>query len=386
MSDGRWGVDEWGATQWGGGAGVAHSMSARVGIVGDAVVSRLGPRHSLEATATVRSRTYGIGAGPAAIHPLRASASVLGGAFADALQTTHELAATARILSNVLAAPLSMRHPLRASVEIDSTAVGWLSIRHPLRARARLTSTALANGLRMNHRLRGVARLYGDAWAVYTLEVPAILAPNQLSSNPDAVLPGVLNLASNPIAAMGLQDWAAYAYATVELDDAFSWDGDRSVKVTPGSVGSGVQVTTRYPLGLPTLAGSVVWGQAMLALNLPPPSPDPVDRFPMWVNGWVEVQYSDGSTDAGEPDGPFPILGSGYQADWDIFVTSLVPDPDKVATRAWLTIVRDATPSTPTAFWVGGVQLEYDRWQVGPRQVRRDGALLQTRLKQTRAT
>lgn len=379
MSDGRWGTDPWGDAQWGGGAGVAHSMSARVGIVGDAVADRIGPRHALTATATIRSRTYGIGAGPGAIHPLRAGAVLGSGASALALQIAHPLAALVQIRAATGAARLRKQHPLRAGVTIQVQAAGWLSIRHPLRARVRLRSTAQDANLAIRHPLRGIVRLGSVATAVYTLAVPEILAPSQISPDPGIVVPGVLNLVANPIAAQGLQDWAAYVYAIVALDPTFRWDGQQSVKVTPGSVGSGVQITTPRPLGLAILSGSVVWGQAMLALNLNPPVPDP---FPMWINGWVEVQYSDGSTDAGDPSGPFPITGSGYDADWSIFVASVVPDPDKVVVMARLILVRDATPSTPASFWVGGAQLEYDRWMVGPQPVRSDNLLIQTHLPQ----
>lgn len=400
MADGRWGADQWGEAQAGGGDAVAHSLSARAGILATASARRLGPRHSIEASATIKSGAFGIGAGPGAIHPLRAAAQVATTATAEALQTTHDLEASATIRSTTSPAPLKMQHRLRAGATIRAAASGWLSIQHPLKARARIRSTADATGISIGHHLGAIALIVTDSGAIYTIEVPLILEPTAIDrTDPAAVVPGALNLIQNPIAAQGLQGWTALGGADLEIDTTFRWDGEQSVEVTPGGPGAGLQISTPRPLGLAITGGAIVWGQAMLALNLvlpdpdpapepdpedptPPADPTPPDIDPMWVNGWVEVQYSDGSIDAGAEAGPFAITGTGYHADWDIFLASFAPDADKVVVEARLIIVQDDTASEPTRFWVGGAQLEYDRWMLGPQPVRSTSALLQSQPRQ----
>lgn len=399
MTDGRWGGDQWGDIEWGGGGSVSHSLAARAGVVAGAVASRIGVRHSLEALTLIESDAFGIGAGPGAIHPLAAGAHVVAVAAAKALRKQHPLTAGAVVLGTAGATILRKRHRVLASASIATSAFGVLSIGHSLLASARVASSAVSERLSFSHTLLAGTRVETVASAVYTIEIPEILEPSQVDpENPEIVTPGTVNLITNPIAAQGLPGWEAVGGAMISLDATFRWDGTRAIKVEPVSDGSGVAARTARPLGLAILDGAIVWGQAMLALNLSlppvelPPEPDPEDPLPppdpeapvidpFWVTGWVEVTYSDGSIDAGEEAPAFPIMGTGRDGDWDIFIASFQPDAGKVVVAARVLVVSAPVASIPDAFWVGGAQVEYDRWQLGPQPVRSTSTLVQTQLQ-----
>ena len=366
MSGGRWGQSRWAEGKWGASeVGVNHSLASRVGMAVQGSALRLGANHRLETLALSPFRCFGAGLGPAPIHPLLAESAVMVvSATGSALQKIHNLSAVPTITLDASAASLKRDHKLVSVATILSGGTARLRIFHPLEALARFEGIAAASNLAISHPLSVTALFTFVNAGRYTIEIPELLPPELV--NPDdvnSVVPGTINLVLNPSAENGLTGWLPVGDALVSLDTLLIWDLVNSVRVefVDLSAGEGVSIRTAYPLGLAAQGGSVLWGQAAVAS----------DDAPV-VSGWVEVNYTDGTIDAGELLADTEITGTGADGDWQVLLfPPISPDAGKVVESARLVIV-EVTAAIGDSLNVGGVQIEYDRWMMGPTPIRTD--------------
>jgi hypothetical protein len=349
----QWDDGAWGAAAFADSGGpIAHAVSARGAVNTAAFAERLSTTHSVAASGTVASSAVSIGYGPGAIHPVSASGTVDVLVSTPNLRFSHVISATGTIGVLTDAAFLSHQHHPSARGTIDTPSTATLSQLHLVSASGMVDAPAFATVLLVGHHLAATGTIVTTATASETADIPA---PEQLP------VMGIVNLIRNPAAVLTLEGWSVENGALLNgFDTDHIWFGSHSVafEFHDPAMHERARVATPPGLGIVSYPGSILWGEAMLAVG---------SATGVTANVWVRAQYSDTTIVNGDSVAVV-IDATGDQADlWQMVdVPYVILNPSLSLEQAWVVVEPTSAGAFPLVLFVGAAQIEYDPLMSGP--------------------